>query len=150
MSKDSKTAIFARAVALLADFQRAAGRLSDALAQPESEFIRDASIQRFEFCFELAWKSIQTVARIEALDCTSPRAAFSMAWRTGWISNEEVWLDMLENRNKTSHTYHEVTAEEVFASLPRFLPELQLLHQTLTARLQQILSESLPGDPRPA
>ena len=40
-------------------------RLSEALRQPEDEFIRDAAIQRFEFCFELLWKAIQALARLE-------------------------------------------------------------------------------------
>jgi hypothetical protein len=43
---------------LLADFEQALKRLSSALAAPDNEFVRDSSIQRFEFSFELAWKSI--------------------------------------------------------------------------------------------
>lgn len=41
-------------------FEKALRRLEEALDKPESAIVRDASIQRFEFTFELAWKAIQT------------------------------------------------------------------------------------------
>ena len=34
-------------------------RLEEAIAQPENDMIRDSVIQRFEFSFELAWKTLQ-------------------------------------------------------------------------------------------
>ena len=126
---------------MLADFERAVLRLDEVLQQPKNEFIRDAAIQRFEFAFELAWKSIQVAARLEAQDCSSPRMAIATAWRNVWITDEGTWLDMLEERNRTAHTYRESMAEEVFDSLPRFLPLLRELHRKMTLRLREIESE---------
>jgi len=123
---------------LLNDFRQAVFRLSDALAQTENEFIRDACIQRFEFCFELAWKSVRAVAGSYGQECQSPRMAFALALRNGWIADEAGWLDMLEARNKTSHTYRESMAKEVFAELPRFAKYLDLLQQTLNDKLHRI------------
>ena len=134
MSSASESASLAKARRLLGDFGTALGRLSEALAQPETEFIRDASIQRFEFYFELAWKALQAVARYEGADCSSPRAAFSLAWQGGWVTNEAAWLDMLDDRNRTSHTYREALAREVFARLPGHLASLEELKRTLVAR----------------
>jgi hypothetical protein len=68
-----------RAQLLVSDLDRAKNRLQEALAQPEDTFIRDASIKRFEFCFELAWKSIQSISRLEGQACVTPRAAFLLA-----------------------------------------------------------------------
>ena len=99
---------------------------------------RDAAIQRFEFSFELAWKAIQAAARLEGQDCASPRTAFSTAWRNGWIADEAAWLDRLDARNKTTHTYREAIAREVFGSLPRHLPHLTQLRESLAARLEQL------------
>ena len=127
-----------KAVALLDDLGNAISRLAEALKQPENEFIRDAAIQRFEFCFELAWKTIQSVARLEGQDCTSPRTAFSVAWQNRWLTDETIWLDMLEERNRTSHTYHEATAKEVFDNLPGYLPHLNALQITLATRVDEI------------
>ena len=141
MSRDFNFKRLQRATLVLADFERAILRLDDVLQQPKNEFIRDAAIQRFRFAFELAWKSIQVAARIEAQDCSSPRMAIAMAWRNAWIADEGMWLDMLEERNRTAHTYRESMAEEVFESLPRFLPLLRELHRKLTSRLREIESE---------
>ena len=127
-----------RARLLLSDFEYALGRLRAALAKPEDEYIRDATIQRFEFTFELAWKSIQGVARLEGRDCSTPRAAFSLAWEAHWIEDEDLWLDMLEARNKTTHTYREKTAEEVFSALPGFVPALEYLLRSLTMRIPDL------------
>ncbi len=44
---------------LLEDFRKATGRLAEALAQEKNEFIRDSAIQRFEFCFDLSWKTLK-------------------------------------------------------------------------------------------
>ena len=141
MPNRSDTLRLERTTLLLADFERALTRLADALGQPESELIRDAAIQRFEFCFELAWKSVQSVARLEGQDCTSPRTAFSLAWGNGWVSTEAAWLDMLDDRNKTTHTYHELTARQVFGNLPRHLPHLTEQHQALAARAREIQAQ---------
>ena len=127
-----------KAEALVGDLAAALDRLAAALDQPEDEFIRDAAIQRFEFCFELAWKAIQSVGRREGQEASSPRASLSIAWRNGWISDEDLFLDMLEERNRTSHTYREQTAREVFAHLPRFLAPLRDLHVVLSARLAHL------------
>jgi nucleotidyltransferase substrate binding protein (TIGR01987 family) len=96
MSKDSRTPVVIKAESLLADFELAVSRLANVLKQPENEFIHDAAIQRFEFCFELASKSVQIIAKLEGQECASPRTAFSTAWRNGWVSGEETWLDMLD------------------------------------------------------
>lgn len=138
MPNESERAGLKRAVLLLGDLRRAVTRLSGALAQQENEFIRDAAIQRFEFSFELAWKAIQAVARLEGQDCTSPRTAFSTAWRNGWVDDEAHWLDMLDDRNKTSHTYRDAMAKEVFSRLPEHTLQLTRLVEALTARTLEI------------
>jgi len=99
---------------------RALRRLQAALAQPKSEWARDAAIQRFEFTFELTWKNLAHAVRGEGLDCASPRLAFRAAVGLGWIGDDMLWLDMLEDRNRTTHTYEEATAEEIHARLSSY------------------------------
>jgi hypothetical protein len=48
-----------RLTRLLSSFGKAHSQLTRALAQPKDEFVRDAAIQRFEFTFELFWKTLQ-------------------------------------------------------------------------------------------
>lgn len=102
----------------LREFGRALGRLEEALALSEDAIVRDACIQRFEFTFETAWKAIQADASEEGTECTSPRDCFRMALRMGLLEVHETrWVKMVEDRNRTPHTYHEETAEEIYRSL---------------------------------
>lgn len=145
MPSHSSAAQLKKATLLLGDLHRALQRLADVLRQPENEFIRDAAIQRFEFCFELGWKAVQAVARLEGQECASPRAAVSTGWRNGWIDNEAAWLDMLDDRNKTSHTYREAVAQEVFGAVSRHLPQLGELHRALVTRVAEIEGQTRQG-----
>jgi len=104
----------------LSSLRAALDRLGAALAQPRTEWTRDAAIQRFEFTFELAWKAAAKFARREGVAAPSPREAFRAAMSLGWIADEPLWLGMLEDRNRTSHTYSERTAEEIYGRLSAY------------------------------
>ena len=119
---------------ILTAFESALARLQDALAQPKTEWTRDAAIQRFEFTIELAWRTTARFARREGVECASPRQAVQAALRLGWIEDDAIWLDMIDDRNRTSHTYNEETAEELYARLPGYLPALS----GLLDRLRQL------------
>lgn len=114
-------------------FAQAIARLGDALTAPETDLSRDAAIQRFEFCFELAWKVIQERARTEGLDCQSPKGCFKLAYKNSWIGEEAGWLAMVEDRNRTAHTYDEALARTVYRRLSGYLP----LFQSLAAALRR-------------
>lgn len=109
----------------------AIARLRDVLALPESDVSRDAAIQRFEFCFELAWKAIQERARDEGLDCQTPKSCLTLAFKAAWIADEAEWLAMLADRNQTSHTYDEDLAKAVYGRLRRYVPLLKALADKL-------------------
>jgi nucleotidyltransferase substrate binding protein (TIGR01987 family) len=108
-------------------------RLGEVLDLTESDVVRDAAIQRFEFCFELAWKSLQQKLREEGLDCASPKSCLTAAHRQGWLE-EKPWLAMLADRNLTSHTYDEELAKKVHGRLKHHLPALRALHETLVGK----------------
>lgn len=84
----------------LVSVRTALARLDDALAQPKTEWTRDSAIQRFEFTFELAWKAVATVAQAHGVEARSPREAFKQAFALGWVTDEDVWLRMLDDRNR--------------------------------------------------
>jgi nucleotidyltransferase substrate binding protein (TIGR01987 family) len=108
----------------LGDLESALARLRDALAQPKTEWTRDAAIQRFEFTFELAWKSVAIAARREGVEVASPRRAWQAAYQLGWVDDDRIWLDMLEDRNRASHSYREATAEKILARLGAYVSVL--------------------------
>jgi nucleotidyltransferase substrate binding protein (TIGR01987 family) len=115
---------------ILGDFEKFLRQLERALTVPANDdLIKAGCIQYFEFCFELAWKSIQVLARKQGLtDCLSPKTCLRLAFANGWIQ-------MLEARNKMSHTYDTYDTDEalkVYVSLNSFLPELQDLRKSLS------------------
>ncbi len=82
------------------------------------KLFRDASIQRFEFCVELAWKvAIKSLGQ----PVTSPKPALREMFKSGLISDIDLWFDFIEARNKSSHTYDENIAKEVFAFISKFI-----------------------------
>lgn len=117
----------------LEDFGRAVEQLESALnVPPTNDVIKAGCIQYFEFCFELAWKSIKFVSAEEGLpECMSPKSCLRQAFSQGWINNEDAWLMMPDARNRMSHTYNVKDALAVYESLPAFLPELKALWQRL-------------------
>lgn len=115
----------------LSDFSSALARLEDALAQPRTEWTRDAAIQRFEFMFELGWKSVAAAAQRQGVDVASPRRAWQTALQLGWINDDRLWLDMVEDRNRASHSYREATAEKIRERLPTYAAALRTLLRTL-------------------
>lgn len=115
----------------LALFRRAVERLGEALARPKDEFLRDSAIQRFEFTFELAWKVLKLYLEREGLEARSPRAAIRGAFQVGLLPEDPGWLEILELRNLTSHTYDEALAERVYNALPQALARFQELLRRL-------------------
>lgn len=98
-------------------FEQALNRLDEALAKPEDAIVRDACIQRFEFTFEMAWKALQRYALAEGLECVSPRDCFRAGFRLGLIDKDARWMAMLEDRNRTAHTYDEKGAIAIYRAL---------------------------------
>ena len=98
------------------DYHRVLERLQSALQkEPDAdEIYLDATIQRFEFSFELAWKLMKAVLEYEGIEVSSPRSSIREGWKAGLIADAETWLDMQEKRNLSTHTYNESTALEVY------------------------------------
>jgi nucleotidyltransferase substrate binding protein (TIGR01987 family) len=78
------------------------------------DVIRDSVIQRFEFTYELAWKTTKEYLEgLGIVDRNSPKAVISEAYAQKLIDNEADWLLMLDDRNQTSHVYKAEMAEEI-------------------------------------
>ena len=96
----------------------------------------DATIQRFEFCFELAWKLMKSALAYEGIEASSPRSSIREGWKQGLIDSAEKWLDMLEKRNLSSHTYNETTAMDVYnCIIGEYLDLLSALENKIKERI---------------
>lgn len=104
----------------LANFDQTLNELKKYLSIPIQND-RDVAgiIQAFEFTFEQSWKSIQKVAGDQGVQIGNPRAAYAYAMQNSWISNTEEpkWLQLIKDRNLTSHTYQESLAKEVLGRI---------------------------------
>lgn len=102
-------------------FISAVSRLEEAVADYENvklDSVRDGAIQRFEFCTELAWKTVREYLIEQGYtDINSPKSVMKTAFSDGLLDNEQGWLEILESRNITSHVYDEKTAEEIFENI---------------------------------
>ena len=103
----------------LQDYQRAMKRLQVAVnSKPDANGIYlDATIQRFEFCFELAWKLMKAMLDYEGIEASSPRSSIREGWKQAMIDSAEDWLQMQEQRNLSSHTYNESTAQDIYEKI---------------------------------
>ncbi|WP_457640376.1 nucleotidyltransferase substrate binding protein [Persephonella sp.] len=96
------------------NFEKALQRLKEAVERAKDDLDRDGVIQRFEFTVELLWKTLKSVLEYQGIECYSPRACIKEAFKANIIDDDEIILDMLEDRNKSSHIYDEETSEEIF------------------------------------
>ena len=98
----------------ISDFQQAVFRLEQACLQEENEFIRDSVIQRFEFCYELAWKMLKLKLEDEGFEVNTPKGTIRAAVSSGIIFDGLQWTELHRMRNQTSHTYDETLAIKVY------------------------------------
>lgn len=120
------------------DYHKALHRLEIALTKTldEDDLYLDATIQRFEFTFELAWKLMKAVLEYEGIEATSPRSSIREAWKQHLIGDAEKWLDMQVKRNLSSHTYNEETAQDIYRHIKEgYIVLLQDLDQEIRSRL---------------
>lgn len=125
----------AKLSAISEDLNKALRRLEEALALPKTEINRDATIQRFEFTFELTWKLLKATNEVLGTPCYSPRDCIRSAARNGVLDNPEKWLEYLTGRNLVSHTYDEALAEEVYALVKNFPPDCRKLLNAAQAKI---------------
>ncbi|POO55024.1 HI0074 family nucleotidyltransferase substrate-binding subunit [Agrobacterium rosae] len=115
----------------LANLEKVVTKLEKALLVPRnSELVFEGTIHRFEMTIELTWKTLKRALKHEGFRPKTPRESVNEAFQLGWISDESVWLDMIDQRNTTSHEYlDEENLEENYDDVVRVTP---ILRKTLT------------------
>lgn len=113
---------------LITPLKRALATLEEALAAPDSSFVRDATVKRYEYTYELSGKMMQRflAGREEDIPPTR-RDLFREAAGFGLIDDPRVWFGFHENRNKTAHAYGEKAAREVIAMARDLAPAVARL-----------------------
>lgn len=107
---------------LKSQLKSALTRFEEVLQVQKTPITRDSAIQRFEFTYELAWKTMKAYLKEKgAGDFYFPKDVIRSAFQARLIANDPTWLDMVDTRNKTSHLYKESMADEVYDELPKYV-----------------------------
>ncbi len=105
-------------------FKSAVVALEAATNEIKNDLVRDATIQRFEFCIELSWKCSK---KVMGTMTSAPRQVVREMGQNALISDVPLWLKAIEYRNLSVHTYNEELADKVYDFILEFLPELKKL-----------------------
>ena len=103
-------------------FIKALSQLKEAveLAQqrPLSRLESQGMIQAFEFTHELAWNTLKDFLENGGVQgLYGSKDASRAAFKAGLIENGEAWMDMIQSRNLTTHTYDEAIAVQITSSI---------------------------------
>ena len=110
----------------LKSFEKALLQLGDALEESESPIVRDACLQRFEFSYELLWKTLKIfLEEIHGVRAVSPRQVFKEAFALSIIDEELTFVEMIESRNTLSHTYNEEQAMKIYVKCADYLKAMK-------------------------
>lgn len=96
--------------------------------------VKEGVIQRFEYTFELAWKTLKDFLVYRKVDLVRSSASdvIRTAFATGYIEGGQDWMDALDARNEMSHVYREAAFDRVLDDLrARFMTRLEDLHAML-------------------
>jgi len=104
------------------NFQRALNQLSAAVrlseTRPLTDLEKQGLIQGFEFTHELAWNVLKDYLEMEGIQgLVGSRSTVREAFKRGLVRDGDVWMDMIEKRNLSSHTYNESVAEAIVSAV---------------------------------
>jgi nucleotidyltransferase substrate binding protein (TIGR01987 family) len=112
----------------LATFEQALKTFKESLLDTPSQLERDGAIQRFEYCYDLAWKTLkQYLQRRGIVDLNSPKSVFSAAYAEKIIDDDIIWSTIITKRNLSVHTYNQKLADSLFAELPQYYNAMLVL-----------------------
>ncbi|MFH1561145.1 MAG: HI0074 family nucleotidyltransferase substrate-binding subunit [Patescibacteria group bacterium] len=118
--------------------KQAVERLQEAISLEPTQINKDASIQRFEFTFELTWKLIKSLAFESGIEVSSPKNSLRVGAQLGLLDNIDQWFVFLNARNLSTHVYNEKIADEIYQEIKNFLPAVR----QLTERIKEKFSKS--------
>jgi nucleotidyltransferase substrate binding protein (TIGR01987 family) len=116
------------------DADRALTTLKEITEEPYSVIVRDAAIQRFEYSYEIFWKLLKEYLKErEGIICASPKSCLREAFKVNLFTEEETVkaLEMTDDRNLTSHTYHEEVAIEIYQKIKGYYELMYKVHRKI-------------------
>ena len=109
-----------------------------AMEEPYSDISRDAAIQRYEFSFELLWKTVKVFLKEnEGVECNSPKSCFRESRNHIGLTPKEIELcmKMTADRNVSVHVYSEKLAKALFNRLKPYLEIADKIRGEISKRI---------------
>lgn len=120
------------------DFSKAVDRLKEGLQEEETQIVIDGILHRFEFTFELAWKTMKNY--LEYMGITektgSPRETIQNGFKQGIIKDGNAWINMMLARNSLAHIYDEEESRKIY---DRIKEEYIYLLQDIREKFDELL-----------
>jgi len=123
-----------------ANFSKAMGHLENGLEIPKPDMLQKAGIiQFFEMSFELAWNMIKDYLEDQGfVDIKSPRGALKKAFEVNILEKGHEWMELLQDRNLTAHTYDEQKATDMEHLIQiKYFPILKELHDSFKQKINE-------------
>ncbi len=106
----------------------------------ENEFAIEATIQCFEFSFELFWKTLKLLLQENVgVEVRGPKPVLIEAYAQEWVNDERKWIDLLDARNLTSHVYNEQRAQEIYEMILKNASMMHIDYAALKERFADYL-----------
>lgn len=125
---------------LLINYKKALITFDEILKESFSIIVRDAAIQRFEYTFEIFWKLLKEYLKeYEGVICDSPKSCIREAFKQNLFLNEKETigaLNMVDDRNMTSHTYHENVAQGIYKNLKNYYKLMFKIYNTINKNIK--------------
>ena len=117
------------------EFKKTLDTLQEAMVLPYDRVVRDSVIKRFEYTFELAWKTGKVLLQEKfGVEVASPKDCFRELRNNVAISDEDaaLLLEMTDDRNEIIHTYKEAIAEGLYQEIKeRYFGLLQRVYKAI-------------------
>lgn len=120
------------------DLVKATERLKEALNEEETEIAIDGTLHRFEFTFELAWKTMKDLMEYNGIieSTGSPREVLKNAFQNGIIEDGETWINMMLARNSLSHLYDEEASRKIYKDIKeKYIVLIEKLNEVLEKQI---------------
>ena len=111
-------------------YVKALNKLKEAMLESPTDIVIDGTLQRYEFTFELAWKTMKDYLEYNGYsdNIASPRAIIQLAYQAKVIKNGNTWINMMLDRNVLSHLYDEEKSREIYDNIKKsYLDEFEKL-----------------------
>lgn len=101
------------------DYNKALERLKEAFLEEPTEIVIDGTLQRYEFTFELAWKTLKDYLEYNGIidNVGTPRVIIQSAYKSKIIKDGDKWIQMMLDRNMLSHLYDEDKSREIYHNI---------------------------------